>query len=516
MQTDWYTLENPDPNWVKTAAAIPGFRWNYRAGRVASVEWHRSHARLLYNETVNRTSNAFIAADALAGRRSLTVAANKLGHPLLRDYQRNDLPFVYERRASILGYEMRLGKTATAVAAHNPANGPLVIVGPLIARDTWRDWCERIHGFSPVALESKHDYPLSGFPAYFIHFDILDAHTKFFSNLKIETMVIDEIHLLQARRTQRISATSILAANAQRIIGLSGTPMWTNPRTLWPILNLLSPGAWGTQFEFSKRYTNAQQSAYGWRYEGISNEEELKLRLSEVIIRRTWKDVLGQLPPITNVVEAVELSNVERVKYESLAQRTQLANMSEGRQSTVAGYLATLRRLFGEAKIKRALELVKQGVKDGHKVVLWTWHNDVASKLYNELHTAMVLCRQLTAAQSQNDRERTIAAFQQDSQPGVLVAPLAVGGVAIDLSSADLAIFVELDWIPATIYQASMRTFSPHRPSANVYLFADVPIERRLVEVLECNEACQTAAGLGYEEIASKALSGIPSNLVGA
>ena len=112
----------------------------------------------------------------------------------------------------------------------------------------------------------------------------------------------------------------------------------------------------------------------------------------------------------------------------------------------------------------------------------------------------------LGATMSQTDRAAQVSAFQANAGPACIVSALAVGGVAISLDTADLNVFVELDWIPATVYQASMRTFRPDRPQANVFLVADVDVERRLVEVLACNEACQSALGLGYDEVATKVM----------
>src|SRR5262249_49885658 len=156
----------------------------------------------------------------------------------------------------------------------------------------------------------------------------------------------------------------------------------------------------------------------------------------------------------------------------------------------------TLRRLFGEAKVKRAVELAVQGIKDGHKVVIWYWHQDVANKLYEVCQSLSLPVLSIEESMSQDTRETNRQIFQSMHEPTIMLIGLAVGGVAISLDTADLNIFCELDWIPATLYQASMRVFSPTRPHANVFLFCDTPVERRLVEVLQCNEACQSAVGL--------------------
>lgn len=498
---DWFRLENPSIQSIEELAKIPGAKFEFAQGKVNAVRLHRTLWPVAQFAGMHFDESLTVASEA-----TLFAAAKTL-----RDYQHDDLPFLLNRRSSILGYEMRLGKTATATCAHDPANGPLLIIGPLIARDVWRNWVEKVHGFAPVALESKNDIPLPGFPAYFCHFDILDAHSAFLQTLKPGTLVIDEIHMLQARRSLRMSTCSLVASNANRIIGLSGTPMWSNPRSMWPILNLLAPGAWGSEFEFCQRYMKATNTAYGWKYEGTNNEDEFRQRLSEVIVRRTWEDVAPQLPPTINVVEPVCISASDLSKLELQAERTRLSHAHSGKRDVAVAALASLRLRYGKAKVKRAVELAEQAMRDGHKVLLWTWHTEVADALSEALYEKCGgVFYTLTAEQTQDTRAHQISGFQNHGVSVAMIIPLAVGGVAIDLSSADVNIFVEQDWIPATNYQASMRVFKPGRPHSNVWMHLDVPVERRLMEVLGANEGCQTAVGLGYDEIANRILG--PSN----
>lgn len=491
--SDWLPIEKPPVELVQRLAPIPGAKFDIAQGRVTAVRLHRSILPLV--GLGNRFFNG-------------PIRDNVELFPFLRSYQVTDLPYLLNRRSSILGYEMRLGKTATAVCAWTPSQGPLLITGPLIARDVWRYWVEKVHGVSLVCLESKTDIALPGFPAYFVHFDILDAHSGFLQTLKPSLLVIDEIHMLQARKSLRMSAMSLIAPNASRIIGLSGTPMWSDPRSMWPILNLLAPGAWGSEFEFCQRYMNAENGAYGWKYNGTANVAEFQSRLSEVIIRRTWKDVAPELPPTVNVVEIVTVNEKEAKSLTLQAERARLSTGKPNSWTSQVAHLATLRKRYGMLKVKRAVELAVQALADGHKVLLWTWHVEVASAVYDAL---AVVCEDyslatIRAEDSQDTRAAWIQAFQDNPRPMPMVIPLAVGGVAIDLSSADVNIFVEQDWIPATNYQASMRVFKPGRSHANVWMFCDADVERNLMSVLEVNEACQTATGLGYEEIASRVL----------
>ena len=78
---------------------------------------------------------------------------------------------------------------------------------------------------------------------------------------------------------------------------------------------------------------------------------------------------------------------------------------------------------------------------------------------------------------------------------------MGVGGVGLDLSCADYAIFVELDWTPPTVYQAEMRTFHLSRPHCLVFLYADCSVEAALVEALDVKNGFAAALGLGSDDV---------------
>lgn len=494
VRRDWFVWDGPDAAWVRANAETPGLQFTSDGNTITRVTLHRTHLPLL--------------PPGVLGSETLATPDHRPDTSALRPYQAADLPFILSRRATLLCYEMRLGKTCLATTAHNKQDGMLVVVGPLASRDVWRDWIERVHGVTPVLCEGRKEITMvPGQAAYFCHYDVLDAHTKFFGDQEIGTLVLDECHLLQGRKTQRTSAANILAARASRIIGLSGTPMWSRPDSLYSLLHLIAPGAWGGHFAYAKRYAGARPGAHGWTYTDLSFADELRKRLSEIVVRRTWQDVLGQLPPVVRVVEPVALTAAQVMRVEMAAE---VARLAAGNRSTVAGALATLRRKMSELKITPAIDAALQAVRDGHKVVIWTWHNKTAEKIAEQLksNSTLISVFRLAAEDGQKARDGFIAEFRAATGPAIMVASIAIGGVAIDLSCADYAIFAEFDWTPANMYQAEMRTYHPSRPHTVLYLYADVPVERNLVRALQVREGFATAVGLGSEEITSIVLHG--------
>jgi SNF2 family DNA or RNA helicase len=376
----------------------------------------------------------------------------------------------------------------------------------LAAREAWRDWVERTFHTGLICLEGRTRIePQPGYPAYFCHFDILQAHANFFQGERIGTMVLDEVHMLQAPRTQRMQAVSSIAPKVDKILGLSGTPMWNRPKSLYSILHTIMPGAWGTRFQFCSRYAGPEMTAHGWTFEGVSNAEELRLRLETVMVRKTWADVAPELPPTTRIVEPVELTGAQYTSIEAVAMKVSLAKGT----STEAGYNATLRRKLGEVKIKPAVVDALRAADDGHKVVLWCWHNEVAEKLVDALRDARSArsIYRLQSSDSARVRDANVASFRADPMTCFMVANMGVGGVGLDLSCSDYAIFVELDWTPAVVEQASMRTFHLTRPHVLVFLHADCPTDAALVEALDVKNGFAAAAGLGGADILRKVLA---------
>lgn len=495
---DWYTWFDPDIDWCRAYAELPGVRFEAVNGKMA-LRYHISHVPCL-------PEAAQLEHGVVEQARQRQATLPFEGSGLLRSYQFTDLQFLKVRKGAILGYEMRVGKTPTACHLHDPATGPLVVCGPLAARESWRDWIDKVLGYPPWCLTGKANVEAPpDCLAYFCHYDVLDAHTKFLATRRIGTLVLDEVHMLQSRGTQRLTAVNTLAFRSGKILELTGTPCWNKPKSLWTLLHLATPGAWGTEFVFRKRYCDAQPGSHGWTYDGQSNAEELKARLATIMVRRTWVEVSPELPPTTRVIEPVELSGSACAAIEAASMKVVLARGT----ANAAGYLATLRRKLAEVKIKPACEIAKRAALDGHKVVLWIWHNEIGDKLTDALAKDWATLRtfRLQSTDSGLKRESIIDAFRQIDGPAFLVASMGVGGVGLDLSCSDYAIFVELDWTPAVLQQAEMRTFHMSRPHVVVYLHADDPVETRLIEALDVKNSFAKALGLSASEIEREALS---------
>ena len=396
----------------------------------------------------------------------------------LRDYQHIGRQFIETRRGTLLADVQRLGKTPQIVASHDPATGQLFVVGPLMTRIVWLTWFRKMWGdkLRIVALKGRTQNMdlIKNADVVFINYDILANWQN--TTTPPHTAVFDEAHLLSNAKTKRYSAACLLATQAQKVICASGTPLWNKPANIHSVLNLLEPGGFGTWYEFTKRYGRGMQNEFGYEATGISNEDELKLRLSSLMIRRAWAAVAINLPALTRTVEVGERSVADRIKIDIDLERN---------RPGFANQLADASRLRGlfalnhkvDVAAKRAIELCKSG----EPVVLWIWHKAVASALETVLISNDIPCEVITG--ETKDKETPLVNWR--SWPsGALIISLGVGQAGIDLSHSKHAIFAEIDYTPAVVSQAEMRTFSKDRPSCVSYIVTDHPVEIGIVKSL--------------------------------
>jgi SNF2 family DNA or RNA helicase len=240
-------------------------------------------------------------------------------------------------------------------------------------------------------------------------------------------------------------------------------------------------------------------TAYGTKYTGLSNGEELSQRLTEVMIRRRWKDVQHDLPPITRNTIVVDLTMQQRRKLDIVAE-----SMRTSGATNTAASLARYRDALSIAKLPATVAQVEACLQSGEPAVVWTWHRDTAEQLVELLtaggHDALLM----TGDTPQNRRERIFEHWK--SLPNAaLVVTMAVAQVGIDLSHSHRPFFAEIDYTPAMIAQAEMRTFSPARAMNVTYVVADHYVDRKIVQALtrKLDAAEPVDLGTGEGAIAS-------------
>lgn len=515
---DWFLLSSWLPIYEHLRLAptdIPGVR----------ALPHGLSDRKPFPQEVHRTHLALLGLDPPA-------PADVSAAEILRPHQHTAVNFIRSRRGTLLADEQRVGKTAATMYAFEPAAGPLLVVGPLAARAPWSEWAHRRFGGcadascavcarlglkestqpSFLALEGRtfrpkliaEQRPRVMFCTYAVVSTWRELSLSLLGQAgltKLGMLALDECHLagIQNRKSLTYESTRWLNTITEQVVALTGTPLFNKPAGLWPVLDLCAPTAFGNFWDCARRYFGARPTEHGWQATGFTNEREFRLRLEEIMLRRTWRDIAENLPPITRSIETVALSQTARDEIEELAGRLRYA---QGSAKTAVGILSRLRRLYASAKLEHGIRTALTTVQDGHSTIVWSWHTDVAEKLAEALRRkGVVTFGPITGKVTGREREAILDEAEKHRGPCVLVAGMAALGFAVDLSWASHEIFVELDFSPPVISQAEMRPYSGKQPISATFLVADCDSDEALVEALisklENQKLLGVSAGVG-------------------
>src|SRR5262245_36096145 len=216
-------------------------------------------------------------------------------------HQVEGVAFLLGRRRAILADDMGLWKTRQSVVAltHAAPKGPWLVVSPASVKGNWaREIAavragDRVHVIGPAAP------PPMGYDGWVvINYDLLGKHAAALAVMPWTGLVFDEAHYLKNHTSKRSRHARELVAGAPDAVlhALTGTPLTSRPRDLFPLLQLVGHPMGRSFLSFAKRYCAAYHNGYGWVSDGASNLEELRVQLHGVMLRRTKDEVLD-LPP---------------------------------------------------------------------------------------------------------------------------------------------------------------------------------------------------------------------------
>lgn len=421
--------------------------------------------------------------------RAQNLAARNLR---MKPYQVHDAHTVAQKRALLIAHEMRVGKSIVTLAAA-PDQAALVIVCPKTAKLEWvrtiKQWRPDLIPV-PVDKSTAFRWPVPG-EAVITHYDALPPAPP---RTSTETIcIIDEAHRCKSTKTIVYKKTRTLVRTAMAANGkcwlTTGTPIMNKQPELWAILQLAGLGdeAFGSWPTFC-RVMGGLQGVWGMEW-GDPTPKGKEL-LKKVMIRRTREEVgMGAEPsyeeiclPVSGLLEE-ELLAFERILSHHGLTLTEVVNLTAGAASARNidfTMIARVRSAVAAAKIPLMMSVIEDHERNNEPLVIFSSHRAPVNYLRDRPGWGVV-----TGEDSTKHREETIAAFKRGELFGVGLTIKACG-VALDLTRACRALFVDRDWVPANNAQAESRLagHDQKNPVTIATLVADHPIEHRLYEIL--------------------------------
>lgn len=432
---------------------------------------------------------------------------------VLRDYQRQGvywLHFLAENGfGGILADEMGLGKTLQALAfiATLKGRGPSLVVCPSSLVFNWAaeaakwtpelrvlilDGPERANRFGEIGIS---DIVLTSYA-------LLRRDAETYGAAEFSAVFLDEAQHIKNPDSQNAQAATSLRANRRFV--LTGTPVENSVRDIWSLMNFLMPGYLGTRADFRERYERAIAGA-----PGAPEQARLTRRLRPFMLRRTKRQVAGELPEKVEQVSYCELTDAQKEVYGSLVRSTRqlvadLAGDSAKARMTMLTALLRLRqtscdlRLLGletksgaaESSAKLALldELLGEAIDGGHRVLVFSQFATMLGFLREHLQAQGIDHCHLDG--KTRDRAGEVARFQGGGVPVFLIS-LKAGGVGLNLTAADTVIHFDPWWNPAVEAQATDRAhrIGQRKVVTSYKLIARGTVEEKILALQERKRA---------------------------
>lgn len=366
------------------------------------------------------------------------------------------------------------------------------------------------------------------FDLIIVSYETLRIDVEWLTSKEWDYCILDEGHIIRNYESKIWKACK--KVNARYRLVLSGTPVQNGVLELWALFDFLMPGFLGTRKDFMMQYGKAVDSAkYAKKgsneaTSGILAVSSLHKRVTPFIMRRTKDEVLNDLPP--KIIQDIycDLSHVQKLLYEDFA-KAQLkeeemnlkrssfqslqylsrlcshpllaidwqdsthlmilskalgkSNVQESSTKDLLTHIShapkfqILQELFSECGITgiQTSSPLQAGGVSPHRMLIFTQLRDLLSLVEDHLLCPLhIPYLRLDGSIPSIERGKIVHQFNSDPTINVLLLTNKVGGLGLNLTSADVVVFLEHDWNPMNDLQAMDRAHRlGQKRTVNVY-----------------------------------------------
>jgi SNF2 family DNA or RNA helicase len=441
------------------------------------------------------------------------LEADRLPWTLLRvplyDYQLRGAIFLACRGRCILGDDMGLGKTVQALAAieilaRERGARRVLVVAPASVKYQWEAEIHRLTDRSVQVVEGDAQERRSLYSSevfyLLVNYEQVVRDYSALNAWKPDVVILDEAQRIKNWEAKTTQAVKKLQSRYAFV--LTGTPIENRLEELYSIVQFVDQHRFGPAFQFLHDHRIVDDKG---RLKGYRNLEALREKLAPIFLRRTRAEVLRQLPPRTESIRYVELSDAQRTAYDAqrrtLAQLLQKKHLTELDRKRILSCLTHMRSICDSLflydpsqrispKLDEFAELVPELVgasdsQEGHKLIVFSQWEQMIAEAAHVLSRLQIGHVVLHGGLSGPQRRDVLERFQKDPRCRVFLSTDA-GGTGLNLQVADTVLNLELPWNPAVLEQriARVHRMGQDRPVRVIHFITRYTIEERILEVL--------------------------------
>lgn len=348
---------------------------------------------------------------------------------------------------------------------------------------------------------------------------------EFLKMFEFDICIMDEAHKIRNTTSNRSQATMKFAAEGKVkfFYPMTGTPIHNRPKELFPILNIIAPGEFGSNEKFQDKYSDGPR--------GVKNVDELHELIKPYFFRRRKKDVYKDLPPKNRITEYHDLSPKARKKYDKIMSGVyeSLAEFDPmgigGDEMNIISFLAQMvrcKQVCAADKIERVADMAKEIYdatdedSEHRKVIIFTQYKGPARKIAQLLGSECLCTVQKVIKTTKrggkivkfdsldvNERFKLTEQFQIDPNIHFIVLTTGTATEGLNLTAAGTVIFNDFMWTPAAHEQGEDRAYGRINDMHSIdvrFLATENSIEEDIVRMLIEKAAMIEATVDGVEQ----------------
>ncbi|KAJ5091878.1 SNF2-related protein [Penicillium alfredii] len=468
----------------------------------------------------------------LATRKSFEPIHNSpsfLQNGELKDFQVKGLNFLafnwVRDRNVVLADEMGLGKTVQTVSFINwlrhvrRQQGPFIVIVPLSTMPAWAETFDTwtpdlnyvVYNGSERARAVLRDYELMvdgnpkrpKFHVLLTTYEYAMNDSPFLGQFKWQFMAVDEAHRLKNRDSQLY--VKLVEWKCQARLLITGTPIQNNLAELSSLMDFLNPGLIEVDVDMDLNAEAASQKL-----------AELTDAIQPFMLRRTKSKVESDLPPKTEKIIRVELSDVQLEYYKNILTKNYAAlnDGAKGMKQSLLNIMMELKKasnhpfMFPNAEVKilegstRREDILRSMITSSGKMMLL---DQLLRKLRGDGHRVLIFCQmvgmlnilseymeyrgykyqRLDGTIPSASRRLAIEHYNApESTDFAFLLSTRAGGLGINLMTADTVVLFDSDWNPQADLQAMARAhrIGQTRPVSVYRLVSKDTIEEEVIE----------------------------------
>ncbi len=412
--------------------------------------------------------------------------------------------------SGILADDMGLGKTIQALtyiqSQHEKGDlkGPCLVVMPTSLVANWQAESAKftpdlkvltLHGKDRLAFHKdikNSNLVLTTYP-------LLPRDSEELNKIEWDIVLLDEAQAIKNPSAKMTQAACSL--NAKQRLCLTGTPVENHLGEAWSLFTFLMPGLLGDSKSFTRHYRNPIE-----KDEDADRKQLFARRLRPFILRRLKTEVAKELPPKTEIIRRVTLSDQQQDLYETVRNimdervRDEITAKGLGRSHLVVlDALLKLRqtccdprlvkleqaqKITESAKLEELMEMLPTLIEEGRRILLFSQFTSMLDLIKPELDKLKIPFVELRG--STKDRQTPIERFQNEEVPLFLIS-LKAGGTGLNLTAADTVIHYDPWWNPSVENQATDRAhrIGQDKPVFVYKMIVKDTVEERILELQE-------------------------------